>query len=148
MEEKMDWHIPATLVFHVIIATSPTMTAAETLCVPGSPNVRVFIHDRLPGELVLSCGLRGDAIFPNHTLSSGQDFRWRFCGGAFQDTILLACRLWWAARSAAFVGYSYGYGDITFNIRDKEHHWIARPDGIYYFSDRTRKLPVKKYGWK
>ncbi|KAI8560829.1 hypothetical protein RHMOL_Rhmol04G0286500 [Rhododendron molle] len=105
----------------------------------------LHIISRIPNELLLRCQSADDDL-GNHTLSTGEEFKWNFHPNFF-GTTLFFCHFYWGSKDKSVVTYDnnidWKYCHETSNYYNC--YWEARPDGFYASGDQKSWKLLNKW---
>lgn len=108
--------------------------------------VVVHIISRVPGPLRFRCQ-SGDDDLGNHTISNGQEYKWKFSPNIFRTTLFF-CHFYWNSKDKSFNVYDMKNIDVDCDSKasfDLQCYWEGRPEGFYLSNDN--QTWQKRNGW-
>ncbi|KAI8560833.1 hypothetical protein RHMOL_Rhmol04G0286500 [Rhododendron molle] len=128
--------------FSLLLLLILTFLSGHTI---SKPDTCVHIISRIPNELLLRCQSADDDL-GNHTLSTGEEFKWNFHPNFF-GTTLFFCHFYWGSKDKSVVTYDnnidWKYCHETSNYYNC--YWEARPDGFYASGDQKSWKLLNKW---
>ena len=112
------------------------------------PYVQIRITNGLPNTpspLRFRCQSK-DEDLGTHTLSSGQEFSWKFTYNYLNRSTLYFCHFYWGDMDKSFDVYNYHLEVICYGFFSRHCDWIAKPDGFYLGRDNN-PLWIKVNSW-